>query len=157
MNTDLLIYVEKLLKIDATDSFNYRCRIVSGRAHHDQPFGIDSYAISRGIGLESSILFAQEGANVILADINLDAAEKGATLISNRFPNIKTVPVKTDVGKEADIKAAVDLAIREFGRLDVMVGLIVALINVVVRVENHEFHSSIMLVNQLSELGLMGS
>lgn len=29
--------------------------------------------------------------------------------------------MKADVGKEEDIKAAVDLAVNEFGRLDVMV------------------------------------
>jgi len=73
-----------------------------------------------GIGLESSVLFAQEGANVLLADINLEAAEKGALLITKRFPNIKAVAIKTDVGKEADVKAAVEKAVKEFGRLDVM-------------------------------------
>lgn len=74
-----------------------------------------------GIGLESSILFAQEGANVLLVDINLEGAEKGATLIKERFPNVKAIAARADVGKEADIKAAVDKAIKEFGRLDVMV------------------------------------
>ncbi|EGO01632.1 hypothetical protein SERLA73DRAFT_177048 [Serpula lacrymans var. lacrymans S7.3] len=73
-----------------------------------------------GIGLESSLLFAQEGANVLLADINLAAVEKATALVQQRFPNIKALAVKADVGKEADIKAAVDLAVSEFGRLDVM-------------------------------------
>ncbi|KAF9057431.1 short-chain dehydrogenase [Panaeolus papilionaceus] len=73
-----------------------------------------------GIGLESSILFAQEGANVVLVDINIANAEKGAKIISERFPNVKTIATKADVGKEADVKAAVDLAVKEFGRLDVM-------------------------------------
>ncbi|KAF9247125.1 hypothetical protein BU15DRAFT_69965 [Melanogaster broomeanus] len=73
-----------------------------------------------GIGLESSLLFAQEGANVLLVDINLPAAEKGAALIKQRFPNVKAVVAKADVGKEADIKSAVDLAVTEFGRLDIM-------------------------------------
>lgn len=71
--------------------------------------------------METSILFAQEGAHVILADINLEGAEKGAAQIAQRFPNVKAIPVKTDVSKEADIKAAVDIAVKEFGRLDVMV------------------------------------
>ncbi|KAJ7638581.1 hypothetical protein FB45DRAFT_741466 [Roridomyces roridus] len=71
-----------------------------------------------GIGLESSILFASEGANVLLVDINLEAAEKGAALITKRYPNTKALAIKADVGKEADIKAAVDLAVKEFGRLD---------------------------------------
>ena len=74
-----------------------------------------------GIGMEASILFASEGANVLLVDINLDAAEKVATLISSRYPNVKAIATKADVGKEDDIKAAVDKAVSEFGRLDVMV------------------------------------
>ncbi|KAJ7591360.1 hypothetical protein C8J56DRAFT_935315 [Mycena floridula] len=73
-----------------------------------------------GIGLESSILFAQEGAHVLLVDINLEAAEKGAAIITKRFPNINAIAQKADVGKEDDIKAAVDKAVKEFGRLDIM-------------------------------------
>lgn len=75
----------------------------------------------RGIGLESSILFAQEGANVLLVDINIANAEKGAALITARYPNVKAIATKADVGKEADVKAAVEKAVKEFGRLDVMV------------------------------------
>lgn len=66
------------------------------------------------------MLFAQEGANVLLVDINLAAAQKGAALIQERFPNVKALAVHADVGKEDDIKGAVDLAVAEFGRLDVM-------------------------------------
>ncbi|KAF7313565.1 hypothetical protein HMN09_00512600 [Mycena chlorophos] len=73
-----------------------------------------------GIGLESSLLFAQEGAHVLLVDINLEAAQKGADLIAQRFTGVKAIATKADVGKEDDIKAAVDLAVKEFGRLDVM-------------------------------------
>jgi NAD(P)-dependent dehydrogenase (short-subunit alcohol dehydrogenase family) len=96
--------------------------------------------VQSGIGLESSILFSQEGldsffgatspdahmvwslgANVLLVDINLEAAEKGAALIAKRFPNVRALATKADVGKEDDIKGAVDLAVKTFGRLDVMV------------------------------------
>ncbi|KAF8204874.1 hypothetical protein BJ912DRAFT_1052191 [Pholiota molesta] len=73
-----------------------------------------------GIGLESSILFAQEGASVLLVDINLEAAQKGAVLITKRFPNVKALAVMANVGKEADVKAAVEMAVKEFGRLDIM-------------------------------------
>jgi len=73
-----------------------------------------------GIGLESSLLFAQEGANVLLVDVNLPAAEKIASLINERFPNVKALALKADVSKEQDIKSAVDRAVSEFGRLDVM-------------------------------------
>ncbi|KAI9067663.1 short-chain dehydrogenase [Trametes sanguinea] len=73
-----------------------------------------------GIGLESALLFAQEGANVLLVDINLAAAEKALALIQQRYPNVKAAAIKADVGKEADIKAAVDKAVELFGRLDIM-------------------------------------
>ncbi|CDO74547.1 hypothetical protein BN946_scf184632.g4 [Trametes cinnabarina] len=73
-----------------------------------------------GIGLESALLFAQEGANVLLVDINLAAAEKALGLIEQRYPNVKAAAIKADVGKEADVKAAVDKAVELFGRLDIM-------------------------------------
>jgi len=73
-----------------------------------------------GIGLETSLLFAQEGASLILADIKFDAVEAVAALIKERYPNAKALPVKCDVGKEEDVKAIVDSAVNEFGRLDVM-------------------------------------
>ncbi|KAJ3540576.1 hypothetical protein NMY22_g4237 [Coprinellus aureogranulatus] len=73
-----------------------------------------------GIGLESSILFAQEGANVLLVDVNIDAAEKAAKLVSDRFPNVKAIAWKADVSKESEVEAAVKKAVQEFGRLDVM-------------------------------------
>ncbi|KAH8830629.1 hypothetical protein DL96DRAFT_1593711 [Flagelloscypha sp. PMI_526] len=75
---------------------------------------------SSGIGLESSILFASEGANVLLVDINLAGAEKAAALIKERYADVKIIATKADVGKEDDIKAAVELAVKEFGRLDIM-------------------------------------
>lgn len=78
-------------------------------------------APSSGIGLESALLFAQEGANVLLVDINIEAAEKALALVKQRFPNVSAAAVKADVGKEADIKAAVDKAVELFGRLDIMV------------------------------------
>ncbi|KAH9050010.1 hypothetical protein EDB84DRAFT_720325 [Lactarius hengduanensis] len=73
-----------------------------------------------GIGLESSILFAQEGANVLLVDVNLEAAERTAKIVNQKHPNVRALVVKADVGIEAEIQAAVDTAKKEFGRLDIM-------------------------------------
>jgi NAD(P)-dependent dehydrogenase (short-subunit alcohol dehydrogenase family) len=81
--------------------------------------------IYSGIGLESSLLFASEGAHVVLADINIDAANKTHTLLKEKYPNApNAVTFKVDVSKEADIKSLVDKAVEEFGRLDVMVSII---------------------------------
>ena len=58
---------------------------------------------------------------MLLVDINLAAAEKTLALVQERFPNVKAAAIKADVGKEADVKAAVDKAVELFGRLDIMV------------------------------------
>jgi NAD(P)-dependent dehydrogenase (short-subunit alcohol dehydrogenase family) len=81
--------------------------------------------ILSGIGLESSLLFAQEGANVVLVDVNIDTAEKTLKLVSERYPNAKAIAIKADVSKEEDVKGAIDKAVSEFGRLDVVVRPIV--------------------------------
>lgn len=73
-----------------------------------------------GIGLESSILFAQEGANVLLVDINLEAAQRATEIIKRKHPDANVLAIRADVGNEADVKAAVDTAVEQFGRLDIM-------------------------------------
>jgi len=72
-----------------------------------------------GIGLESSLLFASEGANVVLADINLSAAESVAKQITEKYHQ-GAIAVKCDVSKESEVKELVERAVKEFGRLDVM-------------------------------------
>ncbi|KAH9947303.1 short-chain dehydrogenase [Amylocystis lapponica] len=73
-----------------------------------------------GIGLEASILFAQEGANVALVDINYEAVQKTQGIVAERFPNVKAIAIKADVGKEDNVKHMVSEAVSAFGRLDVM-------------------------------------
>lgn len=73
-----------------------------------------------GIGLESSILFASEGAHVICADINSAAATRTAALINAVPGNPKALAVIVDVGEEDQIKAMVKTAVDSFGRLDVI-------------------------------------
>jgi NAD(P)-dependent dehydrogenase (short-subunit alcohol dehydrogenase family) len=68
-----------------------------------------------GIGRGSAELFVAEGAKVVAADID---DELGATL-QKQFPG-SLVYVHTDVTNEADIAAAVDRAMSEFGKLDIM-------------------------------------
>jgi hypothetical protein len=102
--------------------FDHRCRLVRALFASDSRVrAFDVLRQSRGIGLESSLLFAQEGANVLLVDVNVAAVEKAAKLVSERSPNIKAVALKADVSKEAEIKSAVDKAVELFGRLDVVV------------------------------------
>ncbi|RPA84157.1 3-oxoacyl-reductase [Ascobolus immersus RN42] len=64
-----------------------------------------------GIGLETSILFAQEGANVLLADISEAALEKAVNKVKEFLPSgseQKIVGLKVDVSKEEDVKKAIE-------------------------------------------------
>lgn len=74
--------------------------------------------------LQFHSLFASEGANLVLADVNLKACEETASLVNERFskvePNVRAVAVKCDVSKEAEVEAVVKRAVDEFGRLDIM-------------------------------------
>ncbi|KAI9507713.1 short-chain dehydrogenase [Russula earlei] len=74
-------------------------------------------SFSSGIGLEASILFAHEGAHVVLADINVGGIERAERLIRQKYPSTRVLPIRTDVGREDDVKAAVDAAVRELRTL----------------------------------------
>ena len=74
-----------------------------------------------GIGLETALQFAAEGALVVLSDINEPAVIKAAQLVSDQFPSSQAVGFKCDVSKEGDVKSVVDAAVTKWGRVDVMV------------------------------------
>lgn len=73
-----------------------------------------------GIGLETSLQFAAEGARVLLSDVNEDAVKKAAELVKKEFPASEAEGIKCDVSKEAEVKACVEKAVQKWGRLDVM-------------------------------------
>ena len=71
-----------------------------------------------GMGAASALLFAREGAHVVLADLNAPGGEAAARSASEA--GAACVFQRTDVASEADIQALVARALSEFGRLDVM-------------------------------------
>src|SRR5215475_8815364 len=71
-----------------------------------------------GMGRATAIRFAQEGAAVVLTDLN---SQDGETAVAEcAAAGGKAVFQRTDVTSEADIKAAIDRAVKEYGRLDIM-------------------------------------
>lgn len=66
-----------------------------------------------GIGAGTAVRFVEEGACVVVADLQEDAGRAVAEALGEaaRF-------ARTDVTVEADVAAAVDLAVSAFGRLD---------------------------------------
>ncbi|KAI0393065.1 hypothetical protein F5Y17DRAFT_433981 [Xylariaceae sp. FL0594] len=73
-----------------------------------------------GIGLETSILFAKEGANVLMADISGPALEKAKAKVLQLVPNAGRVEtIVCDVSKEEQVKAMVE-SLDAWGGLDVI-------------------------------------
>jgi NAD(P)-dependent dehydrogenase (short-subunit alcohol dehydrogenase family) len=71
-----------------------------------------------GLGREGALLFAREGANVLVMDRAPRRAKAVATQVVDAGGSAQYY--EGDVGVEADMKAAVDLAVKDFGRLDIM-------------------------------------
>jgi NAD(P)-dependent dehydrogenase (short-subunit alcohol dehydrogenase family) len=71
-----------------------------------------------GVGRASALRFAQEGAAVVCADIDLDRAKE--TVAQLEAAGGQAVAERCDVAQDADVAAAVGSAARHFGRLDVM-------------------------------------
>lgn len=69
-----------------------------------------------GIGAGAAKLFVEEGAKVVLADIQVDA---GQALADELGDNARFI--RADVTKEDDVAAMVDLAVHDFGRLDCII------------------------------------
>jgi NAD(P)-dependent dehydrogenase (short-subunit alcohol dehydrogenase family) len=68
-----------------------------------------------GIGAATAKRLIDDGARVVVADIQGDAVELVAKELGSQARGIRT-----DVSDEPDVAAAVDLAVAEFGRLDIM-------------------------------------
>ncbi len=71
-----------------------------------------------GMGRATALRFAKEGAAVVLTDLNSGGGEDAVAECA--AAGGKAVFQRTDVSSEADIKAAVERAVREYGRLDIM-------------------------------------
>jgi NAD(P)-dependent dehydrogenase (short-subunit alcohol dehydrogenase family) len=67
-----------------------------------------------GIGQQTAILFAREGAQVVIVDVNEKAARQVASSIKN------SLAVQADVSKAADCERMVAEAEKKFGKLNVM-------------------------------------
>jgi NAD(P)-dependent dehydrogenase (short-subunit alcohol dehydrogenase family) len=71
---------------------------------------------SSGMGRETAGAFAKEGAKVVVASRRSDEGQETIRLV--RQAGGDGLFVKTDVAKEADVRAAVEQTVAAFGRLD---------------------------------------
>ncbi len=72
-----------------------------------------------GMGLLSAQLLAEEGAKVVLTDVNPEAVEKEAKNICDNGGD--AVGAEVDVRDYDQIQAATDLAMEKYGRIDILI------------------------------------
>ncbi|MGE7764946.1 SDR family NAD(P)-dependent oxidoreductase [Peribacillus sp. NPDC096540] len=70
-----------------------------------------------GIGEATVRLFAEEGANVVIADFSERGKDISVELNTNGY---NTLFVKTDVTNEEDIKQMINETVNKYGKLDIM-------------------------------------
>jgi NAD(P)-dependent dehydrogenase (short-subunit alcohol dehydrogenase family) len=71
-----------------------------------------------GVGRASARRFAEEGATVLCADIDLDGVKE--TVAELEANGSQAVAVRCDVSQDADVAAVVATAVGQYGRLDIM-------------------------------------
>jgi len=69
-----------------------------------------------GIGRAAALLFAREGAKVVVADVQTEGGSETVELIQNAGG--QAIFVGCDVSKSADVKALVDKCVQTYARLD---------------------------------------
>jgi len=83
---------------------------------------------AQGLGEAICRRLAREGAHVVVADLNLEGAERVASEVMAQTDR-RAIALQVDVTDEAQVAAMVDRAVQEFGRLDVLVsnaGILIA-------------------------------
>jgi NAD(P)-dependent dehydrogenase (short-subunit alcohol dehydrogenase family) len=73
----------------------------------------------RGIGKGIALKLAEAGANVVVADINLENCEKVASEISAK--GVKSIAIKCDVSKKEEVDDLIAKTIEKFEKLDILV------------------------------------
>lgn len=91
---------------------------------------------ARGIGEAIAKRFISEGANVAIADINIDEANKTAAALSEIGPG-EAMGLRMDVTSEEEVNQGVDDMVKKWGRVDILVSN--AGVQIVHPIENFPF------------------
>ncbi|SFS57111.1 SDR family oxidoreductase [Paenibacillus sp. 453mf] len=72
-----------------------------------------------GMGKETAILYAQEGAKVVVSDLNLEGAN--ATVEAIKAAGGEAFAIKTNVASLEDINTLIDTTVEKYGTVDILV------------------------------------
>ena len=73
---------------------------------------------AQGIGYAVALIYGQNGADVVIADINYDLAVRSAEEIGKQTGK-KILPCKVDISDRQSVNEMVDFAVGELGRIDI--------------------------------------
>jgi len=71
-----------------------------------------------GIGQATALLFAEEGAKVVVADYSVEGGEETVKLVKEKSG--EAIFVAVDVSRAADVQKMIKTAIDKYGRLDIL-------------------------------------
>ena len=74
---------------------------------------------AQGIGKSIALLLAQNGANIVVSDINLERAEETTREIESI--GSKAMAVKVDVANLKEVEQMVEAVLEKFGKIDILV------------------------------------
>lgn len=72
------------------------------------------------MGRATTMRFLQEGASVVIADYNEDTGTQTLAIASDHGHRDRVRFIRTDVAKEPQVAAMIDLAMSDFGRVDIV-------------------------------------
>lgn len=89
------------------------------------PFALDGYVViitgaGGAIGGATAHVLAAAGANVVVSDLNLEAAQKVADDVK-AWTGRETLAIRTDVTSEAEQQALVDATLSKFGKITALI------------------------------------
>lgn len=73
----------------------------------------------RGIGRTIAEFLAQRGVNVVIVGVNIDIAHNASSELEKL--GIKSIAVKADVSNASDVNNIFERALREFGRVEILI------------------------------------
>ncbi len=74
----------------------------------------------RGIGFEAARAFVWLGSNVVIAEVNEKNGKAAEDVINKELGTGKAFFVKTDIGNEKDIDRLAEVAMKKFGKVDIV-------------------------------------